>query len=233
MPSAYYLYRIGIHWVAAGAGVTSVLLLLCFPQFSAEVPDARPYTLGAAAHVVGLQYLLQWLQSGGRRNHAAWVALSALAVYFHPLFALNMAVFVGFALRSSVRAAVQSAIAAAFLIAPNFVQLYGIGSSRKLLQFAEKPSILDLVYLSGAIPIGFVFLLILAGGLAFPEAGSDRNGEAPKSDLFLYSTISGPVLLSGLFAASLFADAGLFEARYTIPAVPGLVLFWTLLMQRF
>jgi hypothetical protein len=86
--AGYFLYRLAENAIGLGAGLVAVIILAFHPDIVPLATEARPYGLALGAVAASCWYLYRYIQTGLRKDLAAYVVASALIVYLQYLFAM-------------------------------------------------------------------------------------------------------------------------------------------------
>ncbi|HYL36404.1 MAG TPA: glycosyltransferase family 39 protein, partial [Bryobacteraceae bacterium] len=237
LASLYVYYRIGAEFMDQETGVIFVGLCLALPQMVHEAPNVRPYSLALWAEAAALLWLLRWLRSGRYQSGLLWVLCSVAACHMHHLFVIPLAIESSYvlywALRGgpiSVRQTLANLLLGFVALLPAFPQAIAMSRQGASLAFAEVPKFTAL-----ATTISLFYLLTPVALMALLAWIAHRPLRWVKLEKGTDVVILGCALLFvplfGLFALSRLTSLRLFDERYLLSAVPGLILLWGRLLR--
>jgi hypothetical protein len=235
--SLYIYYRIGAEFIDRESGLIFSALYILLPQVAFEAPDARPYSLALLGHAAALLWLLRWTRSGRVGQGLLWILCAVVACYLQQLFVFGLAIEGAFVLgRMHSTPAIRPrqvwicGATAILLLLPWVPQALVMSRQAQLLSFAEAPTFTALLF-----AIAPVYLLAAAALIALLARVDRQPWRWAGIQWGSGVTVLGMLLLFvpvlGLFLISRLTGVRLFDARYLLPAVPGLVFLWGPLLR--
>ncbi len=231
----YVYWRIGAEFLDAEAGFSFAAIYLMLPQVAYEVPDARPYAIAMLVEAAAVLWLLRWVRDGSFWQAILWMFCAVVAAHLHYLFLIALPMEVIFiAVRRLMGAPVRwsqlvvCCLIGAVVLIPGVPQLSMLSQQASLLSSAQQPTFLAL--LGGLAPACILAALLLSTILEWAE-GKHPHWLAPVGSevAVLGGLLLSPVLV--LFVLSRFTSVQLFESRYLLPTIPGMVLLWGWLIR--
>jgi hypothetical protein len=230
----YVYYSIGLENLDREAGAMLATLYLALPSVALEIPNARPYSLALLAQAGAILWMLRWLRSGRLRDGLYWAVCASVSSHFHHLFMITYPLQGVFVLwharkgRLKTQQAAAVAMAGGVLMLPALPQALMMAEQGSILSFGQRPSVSALF--QALVPLNLIAVLLLvaalerASGWRLHWVLAKRGREAAA----LAALLLAPVAV--LFALSRWTDLRLFETRYLLPTVPGLVILsgWAL-----
>ncbi len=236
--TVYIYYRIGLEAADRELGLFFAALFTACPSVAPEVPNARPYALTLFFHTAALYWLFAWLRSARLKHGFLWIVCAVAATHGHHLFVSALPVETLFVLwrilarKTQIRFAhlVVCGASGVILLLPALPQALILLNQSELLSFSLRPSWSAL--LSAILPIPVVaipaFLALLGWSTGRrPEWSAERPGKDVA--LFAALLLTAPTL--AFFAVSRFTSTRIFEMRYLLPTLPGLVIVWGWLLR--
>ncbi|HWQ56966.1 MAG TPA: glycosyltransferase family 39 protein [Bryobacteraceae bacterium] len=237
--AVFAIYRLGKEVADSNAGLLCALLFVTRPDLAIQVPNARPYALALLCHIAAMLWLARWMREPRVKYAALWLACAVAATHLHHLFGVALALECAVALlcvQRHMRAArlkqlIIGITAAVLLLLPALPQAMVFFEHRKLLSFTSRPGIGNLI---ATLAPWYVLLPLALTTVLALLAGHRPRSAKPAGDSrgLILAVAVGLVPAVGFFLLSTLTDARLFSTRYLLPAMPGIVLFWGLLLRR-
>ena len=228
--ATYIYYKIGAEFLDREAGVIFAAVYLTLKDVAIQAVSVRPYSLALLAEAAALLWFLRWVRTGKTRHVLLWAVCSAVASHLHFFFALPVVIEGAYALwrmryraSATVRQLVQFAIVYAALLSPAIPQLAMLVREGSSLSISSQ--VTSAGVLVALVPIWLVCGTLVMAVLSLLEGdrsgwGHGRGTEIP----MLGAALLSPVPLFAILSVS--TDLLLFDARYLLPTVPGMVLLW-------
>ncbi len=229
LAAALLVARLGRACFGAGAGGLAAGAFLLFPGVEFAAADARPYAFGVLAATAALLSLRAWLQAGRTRDALGYVLATAMAIYFHYLFAAALAghaIYAAYRRRRGAPVSLQAFASAAagliLLLVPAAKRVAAMAANRRSHEFGTLPDAMGLF--NALVPVRVLGFLIPAVLVAFVlcRARIARAMGAPSSVpdglvLLLSAALAPPLVL---FAVSRTFSTPLFQGRYLLETAP-------------
>jgi hypothetical protein len=241
LAAAVLLYLIARDIFDRELALVAVALFCLNPIVIFASIDARPYALAVMVLNAAILVLIRLRNSDSCGLAALYGFLSAGIIYFHYLFALILpALLFGFFVIKSGRKRPmwhQASIAmAAFVVAA-----LPLASSARQLVHSSGTHICDdapmpVMFVLTLLPIWVVSAFFIAGLLglllaSFGVKGSIQRIRLRDNYIVVFGLLAiTPVLI--LYAVSVATPLHSFADRHRLPAIPGIVLCWTLLASQ-
>jgi hypothetical protein len=228
LATLYVWYRVGLEYFDSECGLIFAALYAILPQVSRQVPSARPYALGLLAETAALLFLLRWLKARQTSSAYLWSICSAIAVHLHIVFALSFGIELLFLLalclykrRLNSWVLFGSATVSVALMAFVVPQAMMEFRERYLLEIPlQAPGWGDL--LKAAVPIAFIPIAVVGVVFLVARVSHERGNW---NEAFLVGLVL-MVIPFGLFALAYLGAASVFVPRYLLPAIPGVIMVW-------
>src|SRR4051794_17489430 len=235
--TAAVLYRLARRVLDREYGRLVVLLFVVWPSVAFAAIDFRPYALAMLLTVLTVVTYLDWMDRRQLRWASAFVVSATLTVYAHYVFGLIVVVLAVYSLwRRRHELATVPVVSllvgfgtVAILCAPLVVQVADLWGRRG--QWTQALP-LSVDWIAAVVAPSFLVLGAAVGCALTAASGrlSLHTAQVPSGFVpLLVLWISVP--LSVLIAVTLFTDADLAVARYTLVFVPGAVLALALLLR--
>jgi len=238
--SLWILYLLGKRLLGPLAGMLACLVFASLRDVVYVASTVRPYTL-AILFVLGAMYcLVRWIDTGALRFGLGYVALAALTIYAHYLFAPIFAVHAVYAAqylrrsdsKVSPRLLLAAWLATGLLLLPLAADFLKVYSERQRHVYVLAPGVTDLLtslfppLLAGSIALGLLLLLVARRPLSVwggPPGPGRPLGTAPRpASMFLASWILIPP--AAIFTVSLLTDTSVFAERFYLSSAPAIAL---------
>lgn len=235
--SLYVYYRVGADLIDRETGIIFAGIYLSLRQVAFETPDARPYSLGSFAAALALLWLLRWTSSGRIHAGLVWLISSVAACYLHDFFVMPLAiesilVLVWARFRKSIPVGHVLALGllGIVLLLPNIPRVLALSHQAKQISYFETPALPALINVIFPVYIGLAAAII---ALVMTTDGERLHWTSVKAGS--EAVTLGALLLFipalGLFIFSRLTTVHIFDERYLMPAIPGLVLLWGSLLR--
>lgn len=230
--TVWLLFLLGKELFDHEAGILALLVYTSFPVVAKEAAaNARPYAIGLLLVVAGMLQLVRWMRSGGLRNMAAFVLLSAAIPYLHYLFTVVYLVFFLYSVyvkwsREGLVSWKRLWIAAVLILLLILPISWNALHAKRInaeASFAQTPEIIQL-FSSLMNPILGASLLIglLVSVLVFGACRATLVGLPCSTWLLLVGGVAIPVFV--LYLVARLTPFETFVPRYFLTAVPALAL---------
>jgi len=230
--TAWLLFRLAAHWCDRETGLITLAVLASLQEISMSAANARQYSIGLLMVVGSVFQLVQWMESGRKRNLAGFIIFAAAIPYFHYFFASVYLVYAFYAFwrkraGTPVRWGEICASAAGILILITPLLWNAIlrkHSAPESLSFLYTPHFKDLFVsllppvLGGGIFGGLLLVLVVNRDWRATE-GPHLSWE---SLVLIVSWFLVPI--ASLFMVSRITPYKVFLGRYYLPAFPAIAL---------
>ncbi len=229
----YYIYKIGSLLVDREVGLWAALLLLCHESFLKSAMSARPYCFALLFAVGSVYYLLNWIESRGRRALIVCLAQLLLAFYSHYFFIgiglIHAAFIVSHRDRIGLFKSYLIGLLPMLLLAiPGLLHFARLTSRQGLYHFSGTPSFIELC--SAICPAVLLLYVLFAGLLAAVLAPAQRGTLGEQGLRSQFFAFAGVLVLWAVLPPAIFflqskiSGGTLFFWRFYLWAAPGTAL---------
>lgn len=228
--AVWLCYRLALRLfegIAVARLAACVFILLGPVAFAAA--DARPYAFALASLLGATLALVRWFRTDRPRDLAAWVALTAITLYLHYLFALALIPLTLLAYRSIRQkgwrglAIVATAVGALGVLMipamPHFVDVVGRRQAMSLYTFGSIPEVLAWV-----APPMIVVSFIIARVVKLSDDGPVPSTSAMPGNVLVFLGVWLVLPPLTLYVEGQITGIGLYSQRHFLSSLPALAL---------
>lgn len=228
--AAFLLYRLGRRLLNPEAALLASLVFVTWKEVAFAAADARPYAMGLLLIIAAMLLLVRWLETGRWADGLGYILLASLTVYTHYLFAPMFLVHALYAvqrLRAGSPVGLMrlcgAGILTSALVLPVLPRVLLLARSGAKYSFVGLPWLPQLAeFFAPPILVSSILVGLLLAWFVRPAYRFSKPLTRPGALPLLVSWAVAPPLL--LWAVSILTPARVFVGRYTLCAVPGLVL---------
>ncbi len=235
LAAAYLLYRAARELFHKDAALITTVLFCIHPIIIFSSIDVRPYAFAVLAENAAIFVLFRLRKDDSNRLAAVLGILAAAILYFRVLFVVLMPAlaicFLVFKVNNRKTLWRQAGVAAgAFTVAflPLVTILAYMFRTGKSHSFADTPGLRDIVW---TIAPGLLAVIMAAVYLGAAATRQLKKQSLERWSLVCCASLALVPLLI-LFLVSTATPLHIFVERYRLVAIPGIALFWGLIIDR-